>query len=100
MVRVLLDADRAAGQVVNVGTGQETPIVDLARQILRLFDLPESRMSFEEPRGWDRVVRRCASVRAAAVALRLGALHAAQRRAATGGALDARGRLRRSGAPA
>jgi UDP-glucose 4-epimerase len=62
VVRVLLDAPRAAGQVVNVGTGQETPIVELGRQILRLFDLPESRMSFEQPRAWDRVVRRRASV--------------------------------------
>jgi UDP-glucose 4-epimerase len=62
VVRVLLEAPRAAGQVVNVGTGQETPIVELARHILSLFDLPESRLSFEEPRAWDRVVRRCASV--------------------------------------
>ena len=62
VVRVLLDAHCAAGQVVNVGTGEETRIVDLARQILRLFDLPESRMRMEEPRSWDRVVRRCASV--------------------------------------
>jgi len=45
-----------------VGTGLETPIVELAQQILRLFDLPESRMRFAEPRTWDRVVRRCASV--------------------------------------
>jgi UDP-glucose 4-epimerase len=62
VVKVLLDARCAAGQVVNVGTGHETRIVDLARQILQLFDLPESRMSLEEPRSWDRVVRRCASV--------------------------------------
>jgi len=62
VVKVLLEADRAAGQVVNVGTGRETAIVDLARQILAQFDLPESRMSFEEARAWDRVVRRCASV--------------------------------------
>ncbi len=62
VVRVLLDAGRATGQVVNVGTGVETPVVELARHILRLLDLPESRLSFEEPRAWDRVVRRCASV--------------------------------------
>jgi dTDP-L-rhamnose 4-epimerase len=60
-VRVLLDAPRAAGLVVNVGTGQETPIVELACQVLRLYDLPENRLRFEEPRAWDRVVRRCAS---------------------------------------
>jgi UDP-glucose 4-epimerase len=62
VVRVLIDAPCATDQVVNVGTGRETPIVELARQILRLFDLPESRLSFEEPRSWDRVARRCASV--------------------------------------
>jgi nucleoside-diphosphate-sugar epimerase len=62
VVRVLLDAGRATGQVVNVGSGVETPVVDLARHILSLFALPESRLSFEEPRAWDRVVRRCASV--------------------------------------
>jgi nucleoside-diphosphate-sugar epimerase len=62
VVRALLDAPRALGQVVNVGTGRETPIVELARQILRLFDLPESRIRLEEQRAWDRVVRRCASV--------------------------------------
>lgn len=62
VVRVLLDAGRATGQVVNVGSGVETPVVELARLILRTLDLPESRLSFEEPRPWDRVVRRCASV--------------------------------------
>jgi nucleoside-diphosphate-sugar epimerase len=62
VVRVLLEAPRAAGQTVNIGTGHETAIVDLARQILQQFDLPESRMRFEELRPWDRVVRRCASV--------------------------------------
>ena len=63
VVRVLLDAPRALDRVVNVGTGQETPIVDLARHILQLYDLSENRLCFEQPRGWDRVVRRCASVR-------------------------------------
>jgi UDP-glucose 4-epimerase len=62
VVRILLDAPRAAGEVVNVGTGHETPVADLARHILQLFDLPESRLCFEEPRAWDRVVRRCASI--------------------------------------
>lgn len=62
VVRVLLEAERATGRVVNVGTGLETPIVDLAHRILRLYDLPENRLSFEAARSWDRVVRRCASV--------------------------------------
>lgn len=62
VVRVLLEAPRATGRVVNLGTGVEIRIADLAAQILQLFGLPESRLSFEEPRAWDRVVRRCASV--------------------------------------
>jgi nucleoside-diphosphate-sugar epimerase len=62
VVRVLLDAPRATGRLVNVGTGQETSVVELARHILRLYDLPENRLRFEESRSWDRVVRRCASV--------------------------------------
>jgi UDP-glucose 4-epimerase len=62
VVRVLLDAPRARGRVVNVGTGEETSIVELARLILRLYGLPENRLRFEEPRSWDRVVRRYASV--------------------------------------
>jgi nucleoside-diphosphate-sugar epimerase len=62
VVRVLLDAPRLSGQIVNVGTGRETPVVELAREILSLFDLPVARMSVEQPRAWDRVVRRCAAV--------------------------------------
>ena len=62
VVRILLDAQKATGELVNVGTGSETPIVDLATQILHLFAKPESRLYFEEARSWDRVVRRCACV--------------------------------------
>jgi nucleoside-diphosphate-sugar epimerase len=62
VVHVLLEAPRASGHVVNVGTGVETRIVDLAALILELLRLPRDRMVFEEPRHWDRVVRRCASV--------------------------------------
>lgn len=62
VVRVLLDPTPALGQVVNVGTGRETPIVELARHILRLLDVSEDQLSFEPARSWDRVVRRCASV--------------------------------------
>ncbi len=62
VVRVLLDAPRALGEVINIGTGVEIPIVDLGRRLLDLFDMPESRMHLEAPRSWDRVVRRCASV--------------------------------------
>jgi len=62
VVAVLLDAPRATGSVVNVGTGVETEVVDVARRILRLFDVPESRIAFEERRPWDQVARRCADV--------------------------------------
>ena len=69
VVRVLLDAPRLSGQIVNVGTGRETPVVELAHEILSLFDLPASRMSVEQPRAWDRVVRRCAAVERLRLAL-------------------------------
>lgn len=62
LVAVLLEAPRAIGEVVNIGSGVETSMVEVARRILRLFDLPESRISFEGRRPWDRVVRRCADV--------------------------------------
>jgi UDP-glucose 4-epimerase len=61
VVRVLVDAERALGQVVNVGSGVETPIVELARAVLDLFDLPEDRFTVGPRRSWDGVARRCAS---------------------------------------
>jgi nucleoside-diphosphate-sugar epimerase len=61
VVRLLLDAERAAGQTVNVGTGVETPIVALAREILRLFRLAGDRLAIEPRRDWDGATRRCAS---------------------------------------
>jgi nucleoside-diphosphate-sugar epimerase len=61
-VRALLDAPRAAGQLVNLGSGVETPVLDLARALLRLLGLPDYRLVVEPPRPWDRVVRRCAHV--------------------------------------
>jgi UDP-glucose 4-epimerase len=62
VVRVLVDADRSAGHVVNVGTGVETRVVDVARMILQLHALPEERMVLLPPRAWDGVTRRCAHV--------------------------------------
>ena len=38
VVRVLVDADRAVGQSVNVGTGVETPLLELAHRVLHLFE--------------------------------------------------------------
>lgn len=71
VVATLCEAPRAEGQVVNLGTGVETPIVDLARAIAGAFDLPPHRVTVEPPRPWDRVARRCADV------TRLRALHGA-----------------------
>lgn len=59
----LREAQRASGQVVNIGTGLETSILDLARRILRLRGAPLDRIAIEPPRDWDRVNRRCADVR-------------------------------------
>jgi nucleoside-diphosphate-sugar epimerase len=61
VVQVLLDADRALGEVVNVGTGVETPVIELARTLLDLFGLPPDHMTLGPPRSWDGVRRRCAS---------------------------------------
>jgi len=63
VVGVLADPERAEGRTLNIGSGDETRVVDLARRILMLFDLPEDRMVVEPPRSWDGVMRRCADVR-------------------------------------
>ncbi len=68
-VRILADAHRAEGQVVNLGTGTETRIVDLAARIAALLAPRDVRVALEAPRPWDRVTRRCADTR------RLRALH-------------------------
>jgi len=64
VVDVLLGAGRAEGRVLNVGTGVETPIGGLARQILALFGASEERLRVGPPRAWDTVVRRVADVTA------------------------------------
>ena len=64
VVNVLLDAERAAGKTLNVGTGKETPIDLLARRIVALFGLDESNIRVKPARNWDTVVRRVADVTA------------------------------------
>lgn len=64
VVDVLIEAHRAAGKTLNVGTGKETPIVLLARRIVALFGLDETRVRIGKARGWDTVVRRVADVAA------------------------------------
>jgi nucleoside-diphosphate-sugar epimerase len=62
LVRVLVDAERARGEVVNVASGVETRIVDLARKILAMCGRPADRASIEPRRDWDKVARRLADV--------------------------------------
>jgi len=62
LIRVLVEAERARGQVVNVASGVETRIVDLARAILVLRGRPADRMVIEPRRDWDRIVRRSADI--------------------------------------
>ena len=62
VVRALLQADRAAGTTVNVATGIETSVREVATACLRVADAPQDRLFVGERRGWDRVVRRCADV--------------------------------------
>jgi UDP-glucose 4-epimerase len=63
VVQILLDADRAAGEIVNVGSGVETPILDLACTLLELFGQPRDRMTVGPRRSWDGITRRCASTK-------------------------------------
>jgi UDP-glucose 4-epimerase len=63
VIGILADPARAKGQTLNIGTGVEVSILDLAGRILRLFDLPEDRLAREAPRAWDGVSRRAADVR-------------------------------------
>jgi nucleoside-diphosphate-sugar epimerase len=61
-IDVLARPEPAAGRTVNVGTGVETPMMVVAKEMLRLFDLPEASLHVVERRAWDRVVRRFADV--------------------------------------
>lgn len=56
----LLESDRAAGRIVNVGTGVETPTLDLADWVRRRFALPPDSVTVTRRRSWDTIVRRCA----------------------------------------
>ncbi|UJR84393.1 Hypothetical protein I5071_64720 [Sandaracinus amylolyticus] len=62
VVRVLLDAPRAAGTTTNVATGVETSVRVVAETIARLVDASRERIVLGERRSWDRVVRRAADV--------------------------------------
>lgn len=62
VVEVLSAPQAASGKTVNIGSGQETAIVDLAQRMLRLFDRPRTLLKLEEARSWDGVTRRCADI--------------------------------------
>lgn len=62
VVDVLLEIERARDRVVNIGSGIETRVVGLARQILRTLGMATDRIQLEPARPWDRVVRRAADV--------------------------------------
>ncbi len=51
----------AVGRTFNVGTGEETPIRELAERIRQLCN-PGIEIRYEKRRGWDSVSRRCADV--------------------------------------
>ena len=64
VIDVLLDAQRAEGKTLNVGTGNETPINLLAQKILALFGMSDAHLRVKPARSWDTVVRRVADVTA------------------------------------
>ncbi|MDY7092264.1 MAG: NAD-dependent epimerase/dehydratase family protein [Acidobacteriota bacterium] len=49
------------GKAYNLATGQETKIIDLAKQIIRLSD-STSEIRFTGRRSWDQVTSRCGSI--------------------------------------
>lgn len=64
VVEVMVEAERATGKILNVGTGRETRVGALARQIVALFGQGEEKLRVGAPRAWDTVVRRVADVTA------------------------------------
>lgn len=64
VVAVLLEAERALGQLLNVASGVETTILEVARLLLLLTDSPRDRLQVLPPRSWDTVVRRVADTTA------------------------------------
>lgn len=56
--------DRAVGEIINIGSGRETKIIDLANKINNLAK-NEAGIKFAEKRSWDSVKKRCASIKKA-----------------------------------
>ena len=55
------EGDRVIGQTINLGTGTDTSVVEIARRILRLMNKPESLLKFIEDRP-GQVTRHISSV--------------------------------------
>ena len=56
--------DRAIGEAINLASGQETRVIELANMINNLVGNPEG-VTFREKRDWDKSTRRRASIRKA-----------------------------------
>ena len=56
--------DRAIGEAINLASGQETRVIELANMINSLVGNPEG-VTFREKRDWDKSTRRRASIRKA-----------------------------------
>lgn len=55
------EKDRAIGETINVGSGREVKIMDLAKKVNNLTK-NEAGIEFVEKRNWDFVKKRCSSV--------------------------------------
>ena len=62
------EAETANGQILNLGTGRETAVIELAEAINEITG-NESGMVFRPQREWDGVMRRCADIGRARVLL-------------------------------
>jgi UDP-glucose 4-epimerase len=53
--------EKAIGEVFNLGRGAETKVLDLANRINRVSG-NKAELLFTQPRDWDSIKRRCASI--------------------------------------
>ena len=52
----------AIGDAFNLASQTETKVIDIARQINELTGNHSSNIEHKERRGWDKIIRRCASI--------------------------------------
>jgi UDP-glucose 4-epimerase len=60
-VLACVERDEAVGEAINLASGRETRVIDLARQINSLTG-NRAGIEFTGRRDWDRITRRCASI--------------------------------------